>query len=88
MLTWPPVANRRGILQSPSSDVDNYQGNSAVSAPQKRPRFNREQGVAAAKVRSVAAYSALIMQVLLLLLLWQVLLLLLMQVRVPSPPRF
>ena len=54
-------------LASASAYLHNHQASSAISAPRKRPRFNREQGVVAAKVRSVAAYSVLILQLLLLL---------------------
>ena len=70
MLTWPHVDALRNPTWPPVvalSNLHNHQASSAVSAPQKRPRFNREQGVVAAKVRSLAAYSVLILQVLLLL---------------------
>ena len=73
-------ANRCGILLSPSSYLHNHQASSGVSAPQKQPRVNREQGVVAATARRVAAYSVLILLLLLLLLL-------LLQARVPWPPR-
>ena len=74
MLTWPHVDALRNPTWPPVvalSNLHNHQASSAVSAPQKRPRFNRELliGIVAAKVRNVAAYAVLILQVLLLLLL-------------------
>ena len=46
--------NRLGILLS-SYLHNHHQAGRTVSAPQQRPRFNREQGVVAEKIRNVAA---------------------------------
>ena len=62
-------ANRLGIVYLPSSYLHNHhQASSAVSAPHKGQRFNPEAGVVAVKVKSMAAYSVLILLLLRLVL--------------------
>ena len=50
-------ANRLGILSS--SYLHNHPASRAVSAPQQRPRDNREQGVVALKIRTTVVAARL-----------------------------
>ena len=79
-------ANRLRIILYPVAAFLLYKITIIRPAVESQPhrndqRFNREKGVVAPKVMSVAAYPVLVLQVLLLLLL------LLLQARVSSPPQ-